>query len=136
MCFYIRYKNIKLHLLHKMAHWQTSWKHKRYDYKRLIEDFKAGRTLEVKNSKGMAKMKVVPHIGDTVDVSCNKKKIMKCSVISEFEEEENGGYDEYCIGSKETHDYMQNNICLRLRIMEVYDNPEVLNGLQRTWVKK
>ena len=119
-----------------MAHWQTSWKHKRYDYKRLIEDYKAGRTLEVKNSKGMAKMKVVPHIGDTVDVSCNKKKIMKCSVISEFEEEENGGYDEYCIGAKETHDYMQNNICLRLRIMEVYDNPEVLNGLQRTWVKK
>ena len=71
-----------------MAHWQTSWNHKRYDYKRLIEDFKAGRTLEVKNSKGMAKMKVVPHIGDTVVVSCNKKKIMKCSVISEFEEEE------------------------------------------------
>ena len=119
-----------------MSNWQTSWDYKIYDYQRLIEDFKAGRTLEVKTSKGMAKMIVVPHIGDTVVVSCNKKKIMKCSVISEFEEHENGSYDEYCIGSRYTRKHSQNNIFLRLRITEVYDNPEVLNGFQRTWVKR
>jgi len=116
-----------------MTNWQISWNYKIYDYQRLIEDFKAGRTLEVKNSKGMAKMKVVPHIGDTVVVSCKKKKIMKCSVISEFEEQENGSHDEYCIGYRK---HSQNNIFLRLKITEVYDNPEVLNGFQRTWVKR
>jgi len=80
-------------------------------------------------------MKIVPHIGDVVFVSCDKKKIMTCSVISSFEEDNIGSYDEYCIGPRETLTYSQNNIVLRLKILEVYDNPEVMIGFRRTWVK-
>lgn len=56
------------------SYWQTTWNSKLYDYQKLIADFKANRTLEVNNSKGLAKMKIVPHIGDVVFVSCDKKK--------------------------------------------------------------
>jgi hypothetical protein len=117
------------------SYWQTTWNSKLYDYQKLIADFKANRTLEVNNSKGLAKMKIVPHIGDVVFVSCDKKKIMTCSVISNFEEDNDGSYDEYCIGPRDTHKYSQNNIVLRLKILEVYDNPDVMLGFQRTWVK-
>ena len=96
------------------SYWQTTWNSKLYDYQKLIADFKANRTLEVNNSKGLAKMKIVPHIGDVVFVSCDKKKIMTCSVISNFEEDNDGSYDEYCIGPRDTHKYSQNNIVLRL----------------------
>ena len=117
------------------SYWQTTWNSKLYDYQKLIADFKANRTLEINNSKGLAKMKIVPQIGDIVFVSCDKKKIMTCSVISTFEEDKDGSYDEYCIGPRDTHKYSQNNIVLRLKILEVYDNPEVMLGFQRTWVK-
>lgn len=117
------------------SYWQTTWNSKLYDYQKLIADFKANRTLEVNNSKGLAKMKIVPQIGDIVFVSCDKKKIMTCSVISTFEEDKDGSYDEYCIGPRDTHKYSQNNIVLRIKILEVYDNPEVMLGFQRTWVK-
>ena len=108
------------------SYWQTTWNSKLYDYQKLIADFKANRTLEVNNSKGLAKMKIVPQIGDIVFVSCDKKKIMTCSVISNFEEDNDGSYDEYCIGPRDTHKYSQNNIVLRLKILEVYDNPDVM----------
>ena len=118
-----------------MSCWQTTWNSKFYDYKRLITDFKEGRVLEIKNSKGIAKMKVVPHIGDLVFVSCDKKKIMACTVISEFEAAEDGGYDEYCIETKGSSPHMSNNTFLRLKITEVYDKCDVMLGQQRTWVK-
>jgi hypothetical protein len=118
-----------------MSCWQTTWNKKFYDYKRLVADFKEGRTLEIKNSKGMAKMNVVPRVGDLVFVSCDKKKIMACSVISEFEVAEGGGYDEYCINVKGSSRHMNNNTFLRLKITEVYDKCDVMLGQQRTWVK-
>jgi hypothetical protein len=116
--------------------WQVSWSKKRYDYKRLIRDYLEGRhTGFVTQSKGMAKMVVVPQIGDEVVVSCDKKNILKCKVVSEFVVRENGDHDEYCIGSPGTHPYTHNNTFLMLQIVEVYENPEPLNGFQRTWVK-
>ena len=118
-----------------MSCWQTTWNKKFYDYKRLVADFKEGRTLEIKNSKGMAKMNVVPRVGDLVFVSCDKKKIMACSVISEFEVAEGGGYDEYCININGSSPHMINNTFLWLKIIEVYHHCDVLLGQRRTWVK-
>jgi len=118
-----------------MSYWQTTWNPKVYDYKRLIEDYRAGRILEIKNSKGMAKMKKVPQIDDIVYVSCDKKNILRCVVMSEFEETENGGYDEYSIGPRKSINHSQNNLCLRLKIVEAYDDPILMLGYQRTWVK-
>ena len=83
----------------------------------------------------MAKMKVVPKIDDIVYVSCDKKNIMRCVVVSEFEETENGGYDEYSIGPRESINHSQNNLCLRLKIVEAYEDPILMLGYQRTWVK-
>ena len=116
-----------------MTTWQISWNKKIYDYKRLIKDFKDGLTLEVTNSKGMAKMKVLPQINDMVYVSCDKKKIMICKVVTDFTVKENGSYDEYCISSNRQH--AQNNTFLTLKIIEVYETPEKMLGFQRTWVK-
>jgi TATA-binding protein-associated factor Taf7 len=117
--------------------WQVSWSKAKYDYKRLICDYLEGRhTGFVTNSKGMAKMVVLPQIGDEVFVSCDKKKILKCMVASEFVvNEQYGSYDEYSIGEHGTHPHTHNNTFLMLQIVEVYENPEPLKGFQRTWVK-
>ena len=54
--------------------WQVSWNKSKYDYKGLIRDYLEGRhTGFVTNSKGMAKMVLLPQIGDEVFVSCDKK---------------------------------------------------------------
>ncbi len=116
--------------------WQVSWNAKRYDYKRLIRDYlEGGHTGFVTNSKGMAKMVVLPQIGDEVVVSCDKKKILKCRVASEFVVHEHGAHDEYSIGVPGTSPHTHNNTFLMLQIVEVYENPERLNGFQRTWVR-
>jgi hypothetical protein len=117
--------------------WQVSWNKSKYDYKRLIRDYLEGRhTGFVTNSKGMAKMVVLPQIGDEVFISCDKKKILKCVVASEFVvNEQYGSYDEYSIGAPGTHPHTHNNTFLMLQIVEVYENPEPLKGFQRTWVK-
>lgn len=116
--------------------WQVSWNKKKYDYKRLICDYLEGRhTGFVTNSKGMAKMIVLPQIDDEVFIACDKKKILKCKVVSDFVIHENGANDEYCIGTPETRIHTHNNTFLMLQIIEVYENPEPLKGFQRTWVK-
>jgi hypothetical protein len=116
-------------------YWQVSWNAKKYDYQRLIRDYQNGRhTGFITNAKGMAKMKVLPQTNDCVYVSCDKNKIMKCRVASEFITNDAGCTDEYSIGpaSSRPHD---TNTFLMLQIVEIYENPEPLNGFQRTWVK-
>ena len=116
--------------------WQITWNPKRYDYKKVISDFKNGKHSGfIKNSKGMAKMKVVPTIDDEVYVSCDKLKIMKCKVVSNFVENEQEIQDEYHIGPTKSQPHTRNNIFLMLQIVEIYDNPEKMLGYQRTWVK-
>jgi len=116
--------------------WQVSWSKNSYDYKQLIRDYLEGHhTGFVTQSKGMAKMVVVPQIGNEVIISCDKKKILKCKVVSDFVIHENGANDEYCIGMPETRIHTRNNTFLMLQIIEVYENPEPLKGFQRTWVK-
>jgi hypothetical protein len=114
--------------------WQLTWQKKIYDYKRLISDYRnEAHTGFIKQSKGMAKMRVVPQVGDDVYVSCNKLKVMKCKVVSGFVENERENLDGYCIGSLRLHTH--NNVILTLQIVEVYDEPERMLGFQRTWVK-
>jgi hypothetical protein len=83
----------------------------------------------------MAKMRVVPQIDDEVCISCAKLKIMKCKVVSGFVENEQGIRDEYEIGDTSRYLHTQNNTFLMLQILEVYDRPERMTGLQRTWAK-
>ena len=117
-------------------YWQVSWNAKKYDYKRLIHDYQNGRHAGfITNAKGMAKMKVLPQLNDCVYVSCAKKKIMKCRVVSEFISNDTGSTDEYSIGPTSSRPHTHNNTFLMLQIVEIYENPEPLNGFQRTWVK-
>jgi hypothetical protein len=114
--------------------WQVTWSPKRYDYKRVIDDYKNGRhTGFIKQSKGMAKMRAEPQVGDDVYISCNKIKIMKCKVVSGFVENELEMFDGYCIGDSRPHTH--NNILLTIQIVEIYDEPERMRGFQRTWVR-
>lgn len=116
-----------------MTTWKVSWNKNLYDYKKIIEDYKSGNVLTIKQSKGKGKMINPPFIGDIVFVSCNKQKIMKCEVVSNFvinEEEKNDIYNKGDIRS-----HSDNNTYLHMNIVEVYDNPEQLNGSQRTWIR-
>lgn len=117
--------------------WQVTWNKNLYDYKRVISDYRNGRhTGFIKNSKGMAKMRIEPQIGDDVYISCDKLKIMKCKVVSGFVENEQEIRDDYHIVSTELLTHNRNNIFLMMQIVEVYDEPEKMLGYQRTWVKK
>lgn len=117
--------------------WQVTWHKKKYDYKRVINDYRNGRhTGFIKQSKGMAKMCVEPQIGDDVYISCDKLKIMKCKVVSEFVENEQEMRDDYHIVSTELLPHTRNNTFLMMQVVEVYDEPERMLGYQRTWVKK
>ena len=117
--------------------WQVTWNKDLYDYKRVISDYRNGRhTGFIKNSKGMAKMRIEPKIGDEVYISCDKLKIMKCKVVSGFVENEQEIRDDYHTVPIETIPHTRNNIFLMMQIVEVYDEPERLLGYQRTWVKK
>jgi len=114
--------------------WQVTWQKKIYDYKKVIDDYRNGRhTTFIKQSKGMARMRVEPQVGDDVYISCNKMKIMKCKVVSGFVENEREMLDGYCIGALRPH--TNNNVLLTLQIIEAYDEPERMLGFQRTWVK-
>ena len=117
--------------------WQVTWNKNLYDYKRVISDYRNGRhTGFIKNSKGMAKMRIEPQIGDDVYISCDKLKIMKCKVVSGFVENEQEIRDDYHTVSAELLSHNRNNIFLMMQIVEVYDEPERMIGYQRTWVKK
>jgi len=117
-----------------MTIWQVTWSPKRYDYKRVIRDYRAGNhTGFIRESKGMAKMTFLPKIDDIVHISCNKQKIMTCTVVSEFVVNAQEMHDGYNIGASRPH--TANNTLLMLKILEIYDEPERMNGFQRTWVK-
>lgn len=113
--------------------WQVTWNPKIYDYKKLIDDYQNGRhTGYIKQSKGKALMRIVPQIGDFVYISCDKKKIMKCEVVSNFVVNSEEINDSYCKGIRP---HTENNTFLEIKIVEIYSNPEILLGYQRTWVK-
>jgi hypothetical protein len=113
--------------------WKVTWNPKLYNYKKLIDDIQNNRHCGyIKQSKGMANMKVIPQIGDTIFISCNKLKIMKCEVISNFITNKDEKNDPYCEGIR---NHTANDTYLEMKILEIYSNPERLLGCQRTWVK-
>ena len=117
--------------------WIVHWDKCLYNYKKLINDYKnnnhSGIILQC---KGLAKMvKKIPEIGDYAYVKCNKLRIMKCKIISNFvigvEEE----CDKYNIGKKNDRQHSTNNEYLAMQIQEIYENPIELRPYgQRTWV--
>ena len=114
--------------------WKVTWNPKLYNYEKLIEDYINGNhNGYIKQSKGMAIMKTVPQIGDIVYVSCEKRKIMRCNVVSEFITNDDEKQDPYNIGEIRKHS--QNNTHLEMMIVEIYREPETLLGSQRTWIQ-
>ncbi len=113
--------------------WKVTWNPKLYDYQKLIQDYKNNQhSGYLKQSKGMANMKNVPQIDDIVYISCNKFKIMKCLVVSDFITNKDEINDSYCKGIRH---HTTNKTFLEMKIIEIYMNPEQLLGSQRTWVK-
>ena len=110
--------------------WKVTWNSKYYNYNQLIKDYKNnlhnGIILQQypKNKKNFAK------IGDIVYISCDKRKIMKCSVISDLILV-NKIPDKYNIG---LHNYNHQKCC-KIRIEKIYNNYIELKGNQQTWTK-
>lgn len=114
--------------------WKVTWNKNLYDYENITLDYKNNKIEFIKQSKGLAKMTNVPKIDDIVYVSCNKLKIMKCIVESNFKQ--NNEYhesDKYNLGDTRVHS--KNEIYLFMKIIKVYDDRESFNGNQRTWCK-
>ncbi len=116
--------------------WLVTWNPSRYNYRGLLADYFAGKhSGYIKQSKGMAKMVNVPHVGDEVIVSCDKLKILRCRVVMEFQSIDGEMNDEYYIGDVSEQPHAQNNTFLWMRIKEAYQHPERLPGNQKTWVR-
>ena len=126
-----------------MCDWKVTWNAKWYNYLNRIQIFKNDNNDNIiYQSKGNANMVIEPNINDIVYISCNKLKIMKCIVISNFingNEQKNdicnmsNDYDNKL--SNENRRHANNNEYLKIKILEVYNNPTKLNGNQRTWTK-
>ena len=114
-----------------MQIWKVSWNAKKYDYKKRIQIFKEQGPHSILQSKGRANMVNIPKINDIVFVSCNKHKIAKCIVESNFISSNEEKEDECNIGKPREH--TSNNTYLKMKLVEVFDKPEVLKGNQRTW---
>ena len=91
------------------------------------------KTDVITQSKGLAHMITVPKVSDIVYVSCNKLQIMKCIVITDFIVGLDEQTDQYNIGLNRIH--TNNNTYLQMKIIEIFDNPIILKGCQRTWCK-
>lgn len=117
---------------HKMIKkWKVSWNKSLYNYKEVIRLFNEQGINEIKQSKGMAKMVKIPAIGDIVYISCNKLRIIKCIVMSDFITDLEEKTDIHNKGTLRHH--TNNDTYLKLRIIKTYDNPIYLKGCQRTW---
>ena len=116
--------------------WKLSWNSKFYNYKKLIQDYNNNKHSGIIfQQKGNAKMVNLPTVDDIVYISCNKLKIMKCKVVSNFTSYyETTIIDIYDIKIDNKLNNKKNEY-LKLQIIEIYNNPEVLKGNQRTWSK-
>ena len=115
--------------------WKLSWNSKFYNYKQLIKDYNNNKHSGIIfQQKGNARMVCLPKIGDIVYISCDKLKIMKCKVVSNFTL-----YYESII--TDIYDVKMGNISnnnneyLKIQIIKIYNKPDIFNGNQRTWSK-
>ena len=114
--------------------WKLSWNSKFYNYKQLIKDYNNNKHSGIiYQQKGNARMVYLPIIGDIVYISCDKLKIMKCKVVSNFT-----SYNESII--KDIYDIKMGHLTnnkeyLKIQIIKIYNKPDVFKGNQRTWSK-
>jgi hypothetical protein len=113
--------------------WKVSWNKSLYNYKEVIRLFNEQGIDEIKQSKGRATMINMPTIGDIVYISCNKLRIIKCVVISDFITDLKEKTDIHNEGIVRYH--TDNNTYLKLRIIKTYGDPTYLRGCQRTWCR-
>lgn len=115
--------------------WKLSWNSKFYNYKQLIKDYNKNKHSGIIfQKKGNARMVHLPKLGDIVYISCDKLKIMKCKVVSNFTSYyESIITDNYDIKMGNT--YNNNNEYLKIQIIKIYNKPDIFNGNQRTWSK-
>ena len=114
--------------------WQVTWNKSLYDYIGIINSYRNNDINIIYQSKGRARMREdnLPKIDDIVYVSCNKLKIMKCKIISNFIEGVDEKNDIHNKGSPRIH--TTNNTYLKMKIIEIYEKPTQLIGRQRTWI--
>jgi hypothetical protein len=132
-CIYI---NNKCSKKNKSTIWKVTWNKKLYDYIKRIQIYKDKKEKNFDifyQSKGRARMVNTPEIGDIVYISCDKKKILKCSVETNFKEQELSFKNNCDKGDSRPHS--QTNLYIKLKILEAYNNPEPYLGNQRTWTK-
>ena len=115
--------------------WKLSWNSKFYNYKQLIKDYNNNKHSGIIfQQKGNARMVYLPKVGDIVYISCDKLKIMKCKVISNFI-----SYYESIITDiydvKMGNISKNNNEYLKIQIIKIYNKPDIFKGNQRTWSK-
>ena len=115
--------------------WKLSWNSKFYNYKQLIKDYNKNKHSGIIfQKKGNARMVHLPKLGDIVYISCDKLKIMKCKVVSNFT-----SYYESII--TDNYDIKMGNISnnsneyLKIQIIKIYNKPDIFKGNQRTWSK-
>ena len=73
----------------------------------------------------------LPSIGDSVFISCNKQKIFKCKVMSNFTTYKEPIDNIYLISDNRIH--TTNNTYLKM--LQYYEVSEIFSGNQRTWTK-
>lgn len=115
--------------------WKLSWNSKFYNYKQLINDYNNNKHSGIIfQQKGNARMVNLPKFGDIVYISCDKLKIMKCKVVSNFTSYyESIITDIYDVKIEDISN--NNNEYLKMQIIQIYNKPDILKGNQRTWSK-
>ena len=111
--------------------WKLTWNPKKYDYNRRMEIFRSGDTNLIYQAKGNQRLKILPKIGDNIYISCDKKLIMSCVVMSDFKEGKEAQLDECNLDDPRFHASEPEYVILK--IVEIYDNPKHFIGFQGTW---
>tara|TARA_Y100000741_G_scaffold99818_1_gene74103 strand:- start:532 stop:882 length:351 start_codon:yes stop_codon:yes gene_type:complete len=63
--------------------WHVSWNKNEYNFEKLIEDFKKKEHNGlIMQEKGLIDEIIEPDVNDTVFISCNNIKILRCIIIS------------------------------------------------------
>ena len=121
------------------VYWRVSWNAKLYDYRQVISAFQNGEKSSIYQSKGLAKMKNLPTIGDTVVVTCKGFRRMQCTVTGNFQTAvaPSPNLEQQDVFNRgEVRRHAENNTYLEMKITHVYPEDTMpLRGNQRTWSK-
>lgn len=112
--------------------WKVSTNKTKFDWKLAREWLADKGEFVLYQSKGRAKMKLVPNIGDEVIIVCDKKEVLKGRVIDGFKEGTRHQVDD-CIFSKGSNQgHREPTYHAAIQITALGDLSEN-RGCQRTW---